>query len=480
MAQRILAIEMAGDRVRAAVAVRNWNTLEMVGVFEQQQTAEEPDAGPALARLLKKTAKPDIVISALPGDVVAKRLLELPFRDRRKLEQVVPFALEEHLPFPVEDAVVSFVPVGREGSNTMVIAAFARKEDVRRHVDLLTRAGLDPKTVTLSTLALAQLLSRSKNGRPGSHLLLDIDRSSTSMVLIDAGGTPRAIRTLGAGIDHAVSGDGLPQPAASTILGAVRQTLLAHISDHEQPDLVLAGPAAGAPEIRGRIAEALSLTVRSIGEFEYPAPLTAAKREPLRFAACIAMLLAEAPGKRADLLNFRLGEFAFRGRTSDLAPFYTSGILAIAALCFVLVHLGFRVSGDLHRLSALNEQIVAAARPELGPVSASNAQSKLLASVSAMEHKLKMMGGGTGRSSALDTLLAVSRSIPARIPVEIEDLVVDDTGLKLQGQVESFATVDQVKRALDSNSYFSNIQVDHAAAGGKSGKVDFRLSATVN
>ena len=40
--------------------------------------------------------------------------------------------------------------------------------------------------------------------------------------------------------------------------------------------------------------------------------------------------------------------------------------------------------------------------------------------------------------------------------------------------------LDQVKRALDNSTYFSNIQVDHAAAGGKSGKVDFRLSATVN
>jgi Tfp pilus assembly PilM family ATPase len=480
MAQQVMAVEIAGDQVRAAVAVRTWNSFEMVGVIEQQRDDDEPDAGPALVRLLQKTGKPDIVISALPADMVARRLLELPFRDRRKLEQVVPFALEEHLPFPVEDAVVSFVAVGSDGDNTLVIAAFARKDDVRRHVDLLAGAGLDPKTVTLSTLALAQLLSCARNGREASHLLLDIDSDSTSMVLIDARGTPRAIRTLAAGIDHATGAEALSRPAASAILGAVRQTLLAHASDHEQPDLVLAGPGAAVPGIGSRIGEALSLTVRSLDEFEYPAPLTAARREPLRFAACMAMLLAEAPGKRAEVLNFRRGEFAFRGRTSDLAPFRTPGILAIAALCFALVHLGFGVSSNLRSLSALNAQIVAAARPALGPVSASDAQTKLMANVSTMEHKLKMMGGGTGRGSPLDTLLEVSRTIPARIPVQVEDLVVDDSGLKLQGHADSFAAVDQVKRALDNSTYFSNIQVDHAAAGGKSGKVDFRLSATVN
>ena len=121
----------------------------------RERAEDETDLAPALARLLGQTGIPDIVISAMPGELVAKRLLTLPFRDRRKLEQAVPFALEEHLPFSVEDAVVAYMPLLRDGKTSLVLAALVRKDDLRAHLDLLATAGLDPKSVTLSSLALS-------------------------------------------------------------------------------------------------------------------------------------------------------------------------------------------------------------------------------------------------------------------------------------------------------------------------------------
>ena len=128
---------MPGSIVRAAVAERTWNSFHILGVFEEERRSGEPDLVAALARLLARTGKADIVISALPGEFVLKRLLELPFDDPRKLAQVVPFELEEHLPFAVEDAVIASSRVGRDGDNTIVVAALARKPDLRHHLELL-------------------------------------------------------------------------------------------------------------------------------------------------------------------------------------------------------------------------------------------------------------------------------------------------------------------------------------------------------
>ena len=155
----------------------------------------------ALARVIKAAGKPDVLISALPGEFVAKRLLELPFSDSRRLQQVVPFALEEHLPFAVDDAAVAFSRVGREGNKTLVLAALARKVDLEKHFELLRSAGLDPKIVTLVPFALAGILGRSRNGSKAAHVVLDIDHGSTSMVLIDSDGMPRALRTVGQGLN---------------------------------------------------------------------------------------------------------------------------------------------------------------------------------------------------------------------------------------------------------------------------------------
>jgi Tfp pilus assembly PilM family ATPase len=108
MGQRILALELGGDRVRAAMADRTWNSFQLIGAYEQQRAGDESDLSGAIARVLRAAGTPDMVISALPGEFVAKRLLTLPFNDNRRLQQVVPFALEEHLPFPVDDAAVAF------------------------------------------------------------------------------------------------------------------------------------------------------------------------------------------------------------------------------------------------------------------------------------------------------------------------------------------------------------------------------------
>src|ERR1022692_2847362 len=230
MPQRILALEMPGHTVRAAVAERTWNSFHIVGVFEEERESGEPDIEAALKRILVRTGKPDVVISAIASEFVVKRLLELPFSDLRKLHQVVPFALEEHLPFPVDDAIVAFTRAGTDASSTLVVAALARKTDLKRHLELLGRAGLDPKTVTLPELAIARLLSRSQTAATNAHLILDIEPTSTSMVLIDSDGTPRAIRTVNAGITEEEDGPVADAHAAS-ILSVARQTLLAHSSE---------------------------------------------------------------------------------------------------------------------------------------------------------------------------------------------------------------------------------------------------------
>src|SRR5579862_2965635 len=195
MAQRILAVEFVGDRVRAAVAERAWNSLKLAGMYEKVRADDEADLSGALSRLVVEAGQADIVISAIPADRIAKRLLELPFKDVRRLHQVVPFALEEHLPFPVDNAVVAFNRVGREGDQTLVMAAMVRKTDLQHHLDLLQKAGLDPKTVTIAPLALAAMFTRAQNGgKPMAHLVVEGDESSTSAVLVDLGGTPRAMR----------------------------------------------------------------------------------------------------------------------------------------------------------------------------------------------------------------------------------------------------------------------------------------------
>jgi len=71
----------------------------------------------------------------------------------------------------------------------------------------------------------------------------------------------------------------------------------------------------------------------------------------------------------------------------------------------------------------------------------------------------------------------VSRALPPRFPVEMADVQIDSNGLRVTGQADSFATVDQAEKALDKSGYFGSIEVAHAKAGSDPSKVDFRMDA---
>jgi hypothetical protein len=179
------------------------------------------------------------------------------------------------------------------------------------------------------------------------------------------------------------------------------------------------------------------------------------------------------------LLNFRQGEFAFHGRTGDLAPLRLSGALAAGLFFFALVHFFLGLSVDLGRLSAINREIAVAAGPALGSAAASgDAREALRGRLAAMRKQLKLLGDNGGHGSPLDTLLAVSRAIGRGLPVEMTDVTIDDGTLKVMGKANSFTTIDQVKLALKRSGYFEDIQVTDAKASVEAGKVDFRLSAT--
>jgi hypothetical protein len=479
MAQRILALELGGDRVRAAMAERSWNSFTLAGTYDKVRADDEADLSGALSRLVVESGQPDIVISALPADRAVKRLLDLPFKDARRLHQVVPFALEEHLPFPVDNGTVAFTRVGREGDHTLVMAAMVRKTDLQHHIDLLRKAGLDPKIVTLAPLALAAMFTRTKNGngaKPMAHLVVEGDESSTSVVLVDLGGTPRVLRSMQGGLMMS-DGSTVSDEAAAPILNSVRQTLLANGEDADQTEVIVAGAAAAYPKVRGLLSDSLAMSVRDGGAFDYTGIFEGTMPNTGKFSSCIAMLLGELPTKPTDLINFRQGEFMFRGRVrGDLSPFYTSGILAAALLGVVILHFALGVSANLSRLHKVDAEIAAVAGPVLGETDPANAKAQLQTGIAKMNKRLNLIGGNLTHSP-LDTLVAVSRALPPRFPVQMADVQIDSQGVRVTGQADSFATVDQAKRALDQSGFFGSIEVAHAKAGSDPSKVDFRMDA---
>jgi Fimbrial assembly protein (PilN) len=161
------------------------------------------------------------------------------------------------------------------------------------------------------------------------------------------------------------------------------------------------------------------------------------------------------------------------------APLRLSAALAAAAVALALLHFILGVSIGARQLHLLNREIAVTAAPALGNADPAMAKTALTEKILTMRKRLNLMGGNLGHGSPLDVLLDLSRAVPAGLPMQLNDLTVDDGGLKIEGTADSFATVDQVKKALERSEAFGVIEVDHAAAGSDPGKIEFRMSATL-
>ena len=129
--KNVLGLDLGSHSLKAVELQQALRGFEAV----QLRSLPRPSDEIALPDLVKRFVglhrlSTDHVVTALAGDHLSSRRLIFPFRERRKLAQAVPFAVEAELPFELEDVVIDWEIVGGDRSRTEVMAAIAPRKEV--------------------------------------------------------------------------------------------------------------------------------------------------------------------------------------------------------------------------------------------------------------------------------------------------------------------------------------------------------------
>src|SRR5262245_45533561 len=337
----VLGLDLGSHGIKAVELRQTLRGVEVVQLRSAPRGADEAELPGELRRLVAlHRLGTEHVVAALPGDRVTTRRLHFPFRDRRKLAQAVPFAVEADLPFELEQVVVDWEIAANEAAQTEVLAQVAPRGEVSRLLALLESAGCTPRTLEAEGLALANL--GAVFDLPGVRLLADLGhRKSTFCLLAD--GRPVASRTVrigGLALTQALArdrnlsleraeqikcGEGvLRQGAAGPQVGAVlerlaREILLLRGSLEEVTarlgtieSVVLCGGTALLADLDAYLAEHTGLsTARLAYPREGAGAGFVAGGPPVLFAPAIALALRGTAQARTRT-NFRQDEFAVR------------------------------------------------------------------------------------------------------------------------------------------------------------------------
>ena len=423
----------------------------------------------------------DTVLAALPAHHAILRNLALPFRDLRRIRQMITFALDEHMPFEPEDVVVDFrpLPVQQVPQQTQVLVAGMPKEEIAKGLALLNGGGLQPNVLDLDVFSLANAAVLGGNGVPGKTALMYVHPERTLLTLLHDG-EPVFARSLARGMP-ADNGD---LPDAQRLDKQLQHTLYAceHIVQLTyEPDLLLLFGADREP--LGQLAVGLNEATgvpTQVWRLEAPGykPANAGSASPDAASHAIALGVAlRGLHRQARGLNLRRGAFAPHSNLRDLR----GKLIALGVLCAVVGSLGLgnlylqnhykarRLAQLQHGTAKIFEDVLPSTRM-VQPV------VQMREKIRDLDKRLRAFGGLTGAQlSGLQILRELSVRTPATLGVEVDNVTIGDEMIELSASTASYDNVVKLQNAFAASPFLGDVTI-HNSKQGLNNTVQFKLS----
>jgi type IV pilus assembly protein PilM len=161
---------VAATEVRSSSATRTGVAPLAPGIFHEGEVTDPEALADSLKDLFAEHKLAKTVRVGIANQRVAVRNLHLPLiEDRDELETAIRFQAQDHIPMPLEQAVLDWQVVGRspEGNGERhmdVVAVAARRDMLAGVVEALRRAGLRPVGIDLSAFGMIRALAHEGHG----------------------------------------------------------------------------------------------------------------------------------------------------------------------------------------------------------------------------------------------------------------------------------------------------------------------------
>ena len=277
----------------------------------------------------------DCVVS-ISADHFSYRILQVPFKDSRKIRMVLPFELEPTVPYPVDDLVIDFIDLqsAEQSDHSEIIAAAVPRSALTPYLECLAELKIEPEMITVGGLPAAICLAHRTE--PGEdRLILEIGKATSSLFIVSMGQL-KMIRSF-------------PTPAAvdeqaGVLGGLVRRTLASYDelcqTEFEPLDVLVTGSGLNGANFDNDVAKVLNIPVNRLNFADrLNIPIDSENIDswnPALMDNALALSMMAVEGLKS--LNFHKGQFAVRKflakhknnllKTGDVAACTTAFFLA--------------------------------------------------------------------------------------------------------------------------------------------------------
>lgn len=476
MSRQIIAIDIRHTCLSAVLLSTGLKSNIIEGCAHVALCAQEDGADPLAAALDDLRRRLDFgkaeVVIGLPADQTIYRTVTVPFKEEKKIRQVLPFELEPHLPMGVENLVIDYHK-GLESEITELLTVAIDRQNLDTTMALLADAQIQPQLVLPGDFALALEMAAHDQGLPEHALMLNAGAQRTTLFAF----VSRKIALV-----RCLTSDTASDAGVEVLALKIRQTLTAFAD--RQPGgfaptmLYLSGPALSDATVAARLSDAMEIPAQTVDLRTMIAKLEladTAQWQPCAMNSALAMALVEAQGRSCP--NFYRTGSLFRNYWTTYRPY----VRAPAILLAIVLLLGMGgimlenhiLQQRLNRINAQTEAVFAETFPGTRRVGDPLSQMK--------SELRRAQGGSIDAGQAIpqvrtvDILLQLSEMIPMDAEVLFTRLVLGGDGLTVAGETAGFNIVDDIKNRLEQSDLFKQVTIASANMDRSGNKVRFSL-----
>lgn len=445
----------------------------------------------------------DRLVTNLPYSLYGSRYMSFPFKDKKKLLSAVRFAVEDEIPFDLDDCVLASQIFPTKSKETHVLTGFAPLGPLGNFLDQLKELDLQPDSVAMDHSALSSLLIRQKGPPEAALAVFNLGHRKSSftvfrnnipvihrttmiggfhltkaiaekyqMSMSEAEGV-KLERSFFASPDMQLNADqqifsemikGVFDPAFSD----VQQTLMAYVSRYNESvdNIQLCGGSSLIPGLADYLSSSWSKRVQ---HFQFSQRFPSLTIRPSRASeaalpVAAALGLSQLPGEARSTINFRSGKLRANHRqlNLNLKQFvYPAKLLSAVYVVAFLSLLGqmFLLNREISIHNGHLDQAIQGIFGKSSPsylATLKSSPEKLKSSVEKKIQEFAVDSENAPASDMLETILAMSTAVPKSTPMEIRQLQLNAAQLSLTAESPSQGDAENALTLLSKLPKFQN------------------------
>lgn len=410
-------------------------------------------------------------IVSLPASFISYRNIRVPFRNEKKIRQVIHFELEPVMPGSVENLVIDFklLESTDEGGESVLVTASTDRTHLETLESCLQNSGFDVQAVLPGGSAAADYLLKTSD--PDEYLFADVDGATCTLFAVQSREVV-FIRSFPVKKEN-IKALGLD----------IKRTLLSFCEqyevDYEPGTVFVSGSFFQEPSVAAGLSDETGLKTEVTDFCESTGFLIDSQLKTTWNPALYDNALALAYNALFGISGLRFSERFFAvGKyfTEHKKQIINAGILLLCVIIAGLGNIGFSAYTVGTKMKAADSEMKAIYRglfPDAKVIS--NPYGQLKGKVKEARQNSAFQDKSSGNIRVIDMLNEISKKLPNELDIEFTRFVLGTENLKISGDADAFASVDKMKKELEKIDFFKKVVISSTTNNQSGEGVRFKL-----